>query len=131
MTSAYTGDEKLGDDDYNYCVRIDEEGGPAFTAGDLVIDHSVFACQDLVDGDLVLGVSTLAELDNGHDNATIKVQRSEDPSDGTGTLEILDGFYSLCLVVAANDGPMFPDRETTLTIAQVKNLIGAVISTDD
>lgn len=133
VTSAYTGDEKLGDDDYNYCVRIDEEGGPAFTAGDLVIDHSVFACQDLVDGDLGAGVSTLAELDNGHDNATYQsAEAGEDPSDGTGTLEILDGFYSLLPggVAVGADGLMFLTGETTPTPAG-ETYIGAVISTDD
>jgi len=81
ITSAYTGDELLGDDDYNYCVRIDNEGGPAATAGDLEITNSIFACQDLVDGDLGPG-DTLAWLDTfAFDNATYQsAEGSENPS---------------------------------------------------
>lgn len=128
VTSAYSGDDKLGDDDLNYCVRIDDEGGPAFTAGDLEITNSIFACQDLIDGDLGGGTSTLAELNNGHDNSTYQTaEAGEDPTATSNpALVILDGFYSLlpaATTINAGTGPT--------PAAGTESYIGAVIATDD
>lgn len=136
VTSAYTADEKLGDDDLNYCVRIDDEGGPAFTAGNLIITDTIFACQDLIDGDLGGGVSTLAELDNGHDNATYQsAEAGENPSPAAAPLFVIlgddsaaptaGGFYS---VLSA--GQLIPG-ETVPGSNSGDPYIGAVISTDD
>ncbi|MAY02358.1 MAG: serine/threonine protein kinase [Gammaproteobacteria bacterium] len=136
VTSAYTGDELLGDDDFNYCIRIDNEGGPAATAGDLEVTNSIFACQDLVDGDLGPG-DTLAWLDTGaFDNATYQsAEAGENPSPAAApTFVILGddsaaptaaGFYS---VLSA--GQLIPG-ETVPTSSTADTYIGAVISSDD
>ncbi len=128
VTTAYSGDEKLGDDDFNWCVRIDNEGGPAALAGDLEITNSVFACQDLIDGDLGGGSSTLAWLDTvAFDNATYQsAEAGEDPTAASNpALTILDGFYSLL------PADMTITGETVPTPANGENYIGAVLSTDD
>ncbi len=137
VTTAYSGDEKLGDDDFNWCVRIDEEGGPAALAGDLEITNTVLACQDLIDGDLGGGSSTLTWLDTpAFNNATYQsAEAGEDPTETSNTnLEILDGFYSLLSTVPAGspgaDGIMNINGETVPTPAG-ETYIGAVISTDD
>ena len=128
VTTAYSGDKKLGDDDFNWCLRIDDEGGPAALAGDLKITNTIFACQDLIDGDLGAGASTLTWLDTGaFDNATYQsAEAGEDPTATSNpALVILDGFYSLLPAGMTITG------ETVPTPAGGETFIGAVISTDD
>lgn len=128
VTTAYSGDEKLGDDDFNWCVRIDEEGGPAALAGDLEITNTVLACQDLIDGDLGGGSSTLAWLDTGaFDNATYQsAEAGEDPTATSNpALIILDGFYSVLPAGMTITG------ETVPTPSGGETFVGAVLSTDD
>lgn len=128
VTTAYNGDEKLGDDDFNWCVRIDNEGGPAALAGDLEITNTILACQDLIDGDLGGGSLTLTWLDTpAFDNATY--QSAEGGEDPTATsnpaLIILDDFYSVLPVGMTITG------ETVPTPAGGETFIGAVLRTDD
>ncbi len=126
ITTAYSGDEKLGDDDYNYCVRIDDEGQQAALDGDLVIESSVIACQDLVDSDLV-GQSTLTWLNNNGNDTLQTAEAGEDPTANSNpNLVILDGFYSLApgdMVI--NGGP------ATVVPTEGRAYVGAVSQDDN
>jgi len=128
VTTAYSGDEKLGDDDFNWCLRIDDEGGPAALAGDLEITNTILACQDLIDGDLGGGSSTLTWLDTpAFDNATYQsAEAGEDPTATSNpALIILDNFYSVLPAGMTITG------ETVPTPAAGETFIGAVIRADD
>lgn len=126
ITTAYSGDELLGDDDFNYCVRIDDEGGQAALDGDLVIEESIVACQDLVDGDLN-GSSTLDWLNASGNDTMQTAEAGEDPTaDSNANLQILDSFYSLPIGdMVINGGPV------TVTPTEGRAYIGAVSQDDN
>lgn len=130
VTTAYDADVLTGDDDYNYCFRIDNEGQQAALDGDLSVSSSIFACSDLTGSSLAGGASTLDWLnDNGGNLTQQTAEAGEDPTatDVPG-LVILDGFYSLPItstvvnVVAAN---------ATITPTEGRTFIGAVTADDD
>mgnify|MGYP000754809666 CR=1 FL=1 len=126
VTSAYSGDELKGDDDHYFCVRIDNEGQQAALDGELKIEESIMACQDLVDSDLE-GSSTVAWL-NAQGNQT--VQTAEDGDDPTinsnANLVILSGFYSLPIAdMVVNGGA------ATVTPTEGRDYIGAVSEDDN
>jgi hypothetical protein len=126
VTTAFQQDGKLGDDDYNYCVRIDDEGGAAALAGDLTFTSSVIACQDLVDGDLD-GQSTLAWLQS-NGNATYQSDElGDDPTAASNSnLVILDGFYALPVADMVVGGV-----NPNITPEGGASYIGGVVANDD
>jgi len=125
ITTAYSGDEKLGDDDYNYCLRIDNEGQQAALDGELVFEQSILACQDLVDSDLE-GQSTLAWLNNSN-NTQQSAEEGEDPTVASNpNLQILNGYFSLALGdMVINGGP------TTVVPTEGRAYVGAVSEDDN
>ena len=127
ITTAYKGDVKLADDDYNYCVRIDNEGLQAAQDGDLKIESSIIACQDLTDGgDLPNGTTQLQFLQASNDTYQ-SLEAGEDPTaDANANLEILKGFYSLPLADMKVNG-----AAPTVTPADGRAFIGAVTEDDD
>lgn len=126
VTTAYSGDERLADDDFNYLLRIDNEGQQAALDGELVIAESIFAGQDLVDSDLQ-GQSTLQWLnDNGNDTMQT-AEAGEDPTaDSNPNLTILNGFYSLPLNEMVING-----LPVTVTPTQGRAYIGAITEDDN
>lgn len=127
ITTAYGADIKLGDDDYNYCVRIDNEGGQAALDGNLTMSQSVVACQDLIDGDLN-GSSTLDWL-NLTNFTYQSAEAGDDPTaTSNGDLVILDGFYSVALSdMRVGNAATAP----AITPTQGRTYIGAVTAGDD
>jgi hypothetical protein len=97
VTSAFLPEGKLGDTDHNYCFRLtDAETENGVASGDVVVEGSIFACQDLTDGGDVLDqAAQLAFLDT--DNLTCQTaETGEDPSTATANgLELLNGYYAL------------------------------------
>jgi len=126
ITTAYSGDEKLGDDDYNYCLRIDNEGQQAALDDKLVFEHSILACQDLVDSDLE-GQSTLAWLNSNSNNTQQSAEEGEDPTvTSNPNLQILNGYFSLALGdMVINGGP------TTVVPTEGRAYVGAVSEDDN
>ncbi len=126
ITTAYSGDEKLGDDDYNFCVRIDNEGQQAALDGELVIEQSLVACQDLVDSDLE-GQSTLAWLNSNGNDAQQTDEAGEDPTSASNpNLQILNGFYSLPIGdLVINGAP------SSIVPTEGRDYIGAVSENDN
>jgi len=126
ITTAYSGDEKLGDDDYNYCLRIDNEGQQAALDGKLVFEQSILACQDLVDSDLE-GQSTLAWLNSNSNNTQQTAEEGEDPSVASNpNLQILNGYFSLPIGdMVINGGP------TTVVPTEGRAYVGAVSEDDN
>ena len=128
ITTAYKGDVKMGDDDYNYCVRIDDEGLEAADDGELKIESSIIACQDLTDGDNLpnSGKTQLAWLQESNDTYQT-LEAGEDPTAASNAnLEILNGFYSLPLADMKLGG-----AAPTVTPAEGRAYIGAVTEDDD
>ncbi|NIB41427.1 serine/threonine protein kinase [Pseudomaricurvus alkylphenolicus] len=124
VTTAYSGDDVLGDDDFSYCVRIDNEGQQAALDGNLTISSSIVACQDLVDSSLE-GQSTAQWLtDNG--NAVYQsAEAGEDPTSASnGDLVILDGFYSVPVASMVATGATIPTPVDS-------SIIGAVSADND
>ncbi len=130
ITTAYAGDALTGDDDYNYCFRIDNEGQQAALDGDLTLSSSIIACQDLVDGSLAGGASTLDWINNNGGNLTQQTDEAgEDPTATTvPELVILDGYYSLPI---ANTVVNNAAANATITPTQGRTFIGAVTADDD
>lgn len=126
VTTAYSGDEKLEDDDYNFCVRIDNEGQQAALDGDLTISESVIACQDLIDSDLE-GQSTVDWLNANGNNTMQTVETGDDPTDGSNAnLVILDSFYSIPVSdMVVNGAPV------SVTPTEGRSYIGAVSEDDN
>ena len=126
VTTAYQADGKLNDDDYNYCVRIDDEGQQAALDGDLTFTSSVIACQDLVDSDLE-GQSTLAWLQSNGNATYQSAELGDDPTAASnGDLVILDGFYAVPvadMIVGGANPNITPEGGAAY--------IGGVIATDD
>lgn len=128
ITTAYKGDVKLADDDYNYCVRIDNEGLKAADDDILKIESSIIACQDLTDGDNLptSNKTQLAWLNENNDTMQT-LEAGEDPTAAANAnLEILDGFYSLPLADMKVNG-----AAPTVTPADSRAFIGAVTKDDD
>lgn len=130
VTTAFMGDVLTGDDDYNYCLRIDDEGQQAAIDGDLTITSSIFACQDLVDSSLAGGESTLDWLNaNGGNLSQQTLELGEDPTAETvPELVILDGFYSLPIASTIVNGVA---ANATITPTEGRGFIGAVTADDD
>jgi len=144
ITSAYLGDRLLNDDDFNYCLRVDNGQTIASVAqndGNVLIESSIFACQDLVDGQsgtpeggaevTLTEDDLLAFLANNNSQAFQTDELGQDPSaDVQNGLEILDGFFSLPLADMLIDGvaPTITafDRGTGET-----PFVGAVQSSND
>jgi len=126
VTTAYQADGKLGDDDHNYCVRIDNESQQAALDGDLTFTASVIACQDLVDSDLE-GQSTQQWLVDSGNAVYQSAEAGEDPTTATNAaLQILDGFYALPvadMVVGGANPNITPEGGETF--------IGGVVASDD
>lgn len=126
VTTAYQADGKLDDDDYNYCVRIDDEGQQAALDGDLTFTSSVIACQDLVDSDLE-GQSTLAWLQSNGNATYQSAELGDDPTAASNAdLVILDGFYAVPvadMIVGGANPNITPEGGAAY--------IGGVIATDD
>ncbi|WP_373091955.1 serine/threonine protein kinase [Zhongshania sp.] len=97
ITSAYQGDVLTGDDDYNYCVRIESaEGLKAAADGILKIEGSIIACSDLTKGDPLPGGKTQLAFLNESSQAFHTLESGEDPTAASNAnLDILDSFYSL------------------------------------
>ncbi|MFL0803197.1 MAG: serine/threonine protein kinase [Agarilytica sp.] len=129
ITTAYSGDILTGDDDYNYCVRIDNEGEQAALDGDLTMTSSIIACQDLIDGDLE-GGSTLDWINNNGGNITQQTaEAGADLSDAAETdIVLLDGFYSLPITSTIVNGAA---ANATITPTLSRTFIGAVTAADD
>ncbi|WP_086932893.1 serine/threonine protein kinase [Agarilytica rhodophyticola] len=130
VTTAYAGDVLTGDDDYNYCVRIDDEGQQAAIDGTLTLSSSIVACQDLIDGELAGGASTLDWINNNGGNITRQTpETGEDPEAGTAPdLVILDSFYSLAITDTMINGAA---ANATITPTESRTFIGAVTRADD
>lgn len=95
VTTAYSGDDLLNDAEANYCLRIENEGQQAALDGDLVIEGSALACQDLVRGDLN-GTSTLDWFRNNGNAAYQSAEAGEDPTAAMNPdLVVLDGYFSV------------------------------------
>ena len=133
VTTAYSGDELVGDDDHNFCVRIDSGDGSKTNSadlalnGELTISSSIFACQDLIDDDLN-GASTLTWLTDTQGNDAMQTaEAGEDPTSAAdANVVILDGYYSLPIGdVVINGGA------ATVTPANGQGFIGAVSADDD
>ena len=97
VTSSYSGDELLSDADHNWCFRLDNEGQQAAQDGDLVVDASIIACQDLTKGNsLPNGTSTADWLTAGGNLLLQTAEAGDDPTAASNAdLVILDGFYSV------------------------------------
>lgn len=125
LTTAYLADQ--APDNGNYCVRIDDEGLQAAQDGELVIDQSIIACQDLTaGGTLPDGTTQQAFLEAN--NAVYQSQiTGEDPTPaGNANLEILNSFYSLPLADTVVNGAAI-----NLTPTSGRAFIGAVVEDDD
>lgn len=95
VTTAYSGDDILNDAEANYCLRIENEGQQAALDGDLVIEGSILACQDLTRGDLN-GHSTIDWFRANGNAAYQSAEAGEDPTAATNPeLVILDGYFSV------------------------------------
>jgi len=128
ITSAYQGDVLTGDDDYNYCVRIESaEGLKAADDGDLVIEGSIIACSDLTKGDNLPSGKTQLEFINLKSQALHTLESGEDPTAASNAnLDILDGFYSLP-VASMKVGGAAP----TVSPVAGRAFFGAVVKDDD
>lgn len=125
VTSAYMGDETLSDPVLNFCLRIDDEGEQAALDGDLVIESSIFACQDLTEGDLE-GSSTEGWARTEGNAMYQSAEEGEDPTATSAPdLVLLDGYYS----VPAAD--MVATGETIPAPVAGSSIIGAVSADDD
>jgi len=127
ITSAYQGDVLTGDDDYNYCVRIESaEGLKAAAEGVLKIEGSIIACSDLTKGDLLPGGKTQLEFLNENSQTLTTLEAGEDPTAASNAnLDILDGFFSLP-VADMKIGGAAP------TVAPIgRAFFGAVVKDDD
>ena len=109
-------------------VRIDDEGLEAADDGELKIESSIIACQDLTDGDNlpISGKTQLAWLQESNDTYQT-LEAGEDPTAASNAnLEILNGFYSLPLADMKLGG-----AAPTVTPAEGRAYIGAVTEDDD
>lgn len=97
VTTAYGAEEVTGDDDYNYCVSIENEGLQAAQDGDLLISSSIIACQDLTKGNSLPNTTTTAAWLTASGNALYQsAEAGDDPTAASNTdLVILNGFYSV------------------------------------
>lgn len=126
VTTAYGAEEVTGDADYNYCVRIENEGLQAAQDGDLVISSSIIACQDLTKGNSLPNATTTADWLAASGNALYQsAEAGDDPTAVSNTdLVILDGFYSV------------PTADMTIGASTVptpvgSSIIGAVAADND
>lgn len=121
ITTAYMVDS----DADNYCVRIEsDEGLQAADNGDLIVEQSIIACDDLTaGGPLPSGETTHEFLDASND---VMQTAAGDSPDGDANLQILTSFYSLPLgEMVVNGGA------TTVIPTESRSFIGAVTAGDD
>lgn len=127
VTTAYQADQ--APDAANWCLRIDNEGERAALDGDLVIEQSIFACQDLTDGDDLDGTGTTQEtfLTDSGNQIYQSLPEGEDPTSASNAdLEILNGFYSLLVGDMIVGG-----AAATVTPTEGRAFVGAVTADDD
>ncbi len=126
VTGSYGADELLGDTDYNWCFRLDNEGQQAAQDGDLVVASSILACQDLTKGNsLPNGTSTADWLTASGNLLYQTAEAGDDPTAASNAdLVILDGFYSVPVA------DMVVGTETIPTPVD-SSIIGAVSADND
>lgn len=124
LTTAYMADSPAD----NYCVRIESaEGLQAAENGDLVIEESIVACNNISVGDPLPGGATQLEFLQASNDVMETAAEGENPQAGIDTnLVILDGFYSLPLAdMIVNGAP------ATVTPTESRAFIGAVTADND
>lgn len=122
LTTAYMADSSAD----NYCVRIEsDEGLQAAQDGDLVVEESIIACNNLTNGGpLPNGTTTQAFLEANND-VMQTAEAGENPAT-SDNLRILDGFYSLPLGdMVVNGG------SPTVTPTEGRAFLGGVTADDD
>lgn len=130
VTTAYLPDGKIGDSDHNYCFRLNSaetENGTA--SGDVTVEGSIFACQDISDGGDVLDqAAQLAFLNGGNGNQTFQTSElGEDPTASVSNgLEILNGYFALPVADMLINGAAI-----TATPVNGATFIGGVTAADD
>lgn len=125
LTTAYLADQ--APDNGNYCVRIDDEGLQAAQDGDLVIEQSVIACQDLTAGGTLPDTTTQLAFLQANNAVYQSAVEGEDPTPvSNAQLDILNGFYSLPLAETIVGGDV-----VELTPTSGRTFIGAVTEADD
>jgi len=127
LVGSYAADGIQGTDD-NYCVRIADEGLQAAQDGDLVIQSTIIACQDLTkQGPLPDGTETRAFLEANND-VIQTAEAGEDPTSASApNLVLLDGFYSVPVGgMIINGGPV-----NVVPTNTSRNMIGAVSADND
>ena len=125
VTSAYAPDELLGDDEFNYCLRIEHESQDLALSDDFQMNSVVFACQDLVRGTLN-GQDKVAWLRNNGNAAYQSAEEGEDPTSAMNPdLVILDGYYSIPVA------DMVATGETIPAPVGGSSILGAVTADDD
>jgi hypothetical protein len=126
LTTAYKADGAA--DAANYCVRIEStQGLQAAQDGDLVIEESIIACQDLTAGGPLPDGTTTLEFLQASNDVMQTAEAGEDPTAASNpALVILNGFYSLPIGdVVVNSAP------TTVVPTEGRAFVGAVTADDD
>ncbi|ARU26735.1 serine/threonine protein kinase [Cellvibrio sp. PSBB006] len=126
LTTAYKADGAA--DAANYCVRIEStQGLQAAQDGDLVIEESIIACQDLTAGGPLPDTTTTLAFLQASNDVMQTAEAGEDPTAASNpALVILDGFYSLALGdTLVNSAP------TTVVPTDSRAFVGAVTADDD
>lgn len=128
ITTAYMADGVAADTDDNYCVRIEStEGLQAAVDGELTIEESIIACQDLTKGDALPNATTIQQFLEASNDVMQTLEAGQDPTQASEpNIQILNGFYSLPLAdMVVNGGA------TTVTPTNGRSYIGAVVAAED
>ncbi len=128
LTTAYAPDGIAGKTDGNYCVRIEsDEGLKAAQDGDLTIESSVIACQDLTKGSNLPNGTTQLQFLQATNDVMQTDEAGQDPTAATANgLVILDGYYSVPVAdMVVNGAP------ATVVPTDGADHLGAVMANDD
>lgn len=127
VVTSYAADGIADDDDGNYCVRIANEGLQAADDGELTINASIFACQDLTkEGPLPSGTTTQAFLEATNDVMQTAEAGENPTASSDANIVVLDGFYSLPLGdMVVNGGA------ATVVPTDSRPIVGGVSADDD